>query len=65
MLAGGAMISVPVKDMLGADCGTFAFEPSEISDVICKQLLHDAVIMYRANRRVGEVQTKVSRNGCR
>ena len=58
MLAGGAMISVPVKDILGADCGTFAFEPSEISDVICKQLLHDAVIMYRANRRVGEVQTK-------
>ncbi len=58
MLVGGAMISVPVKDMLGADCGVFAFEPSEISDVICKQLLHDAVIMYRANRRVGEVQTK-------
>ncbi len=52
------MISVPVKDMLGADCGTFAFEPSEVSDVICKQLLHDAVIMYLANRRVGEVQTK-------
>ena len=52
------MISVPVKNMSGADCGTFAFEPSEISDVICKQLLHDAVVMYRANRRVGEVQTK-------
>jgi len=58
MLVGGAMISVAVKDMLGADCGTFAFEPSEISDVICKQLLHDAVIMYRANCRVGSVQTK-------
>jgi large subunit ribosomal protein L4 len=52
------MISVPVKNMSGADCGTYAFEPSEISDVICKQLLHEAVIMYRANRRVGEVQTK-------
>ncbi len=52
------MISVPVKNMSGADCGTFAFEPSEISDVICKQLLHDAIVMYRANRRVGEVQTK-------
>ena len=31
------MISVPVKDMTGKDCGTFAFEPSEVSDVICKQ----------------------------
>ncbi len=52
------MISVPVKDMSGAECGTYAFDPSEVSDVICKQLLHDAVIMYLANRRVGEVQTK-------
>jgi large subunit ribosomal protein L4 len=52
------MISIPVKDMSGADCGTYSFEPSEISDAICKQLLHDAVVMYRANRRVGEVQTK-------
>jgi large subunit ribosomal protein L4 len=31
---------------------------SEISDVICNQLLHDVVVMYNANRRVGEVQTK-------
>jgi len=52
------MISVPVRDMAGAECGTYAFEPSEISDVICNQLLHDAVVMYNANRRVGEVQTK-------
>ena len=52
------MISVPVRDMAGAECGTYAFEPSEVSDVICNQLLHDAVVMYNANRRVGEVQTK-------
>ena len=52
------MISVPVRDMAGTECGTYAFEPSEISDVICNQLLHDAVVMYNANRRVGEVQTK-------
>ena len=44
--------------MAGAECGTYAFEPSEISDVICNQLLHDAVVMYNANRRLGEVQTK-------
>lgn len=52
------MISVPVRDMAGAECGEYAFEPSEISDAICNQLLHDAVVMYNANRRVGEVQTK-------
>lgn len=52
------MISVSVRDMTGAECGTYAFEPSEISDVICNQLLHDAVVMYNANRRLGEVQTK-------
>jgi large subunit ribosomal protein L4 len=52
------MISVSVRNMAGAECGTYAFEPSEVSDVICNQLLHDAVVMYNANRRVGEVQTK-------
>jgi len=58
ILVGEFMISVPVRDMAGAECGTYAFEPSEVSDVICNQLLHDAVVMYNANRRVGEVQTK-------
>ncbi len=52
------MISVSVRDMAGAECGTYAFDPSEVSDVICNQLLHDAVVMYNSNRRVGEVQTK-------
>jgi large subunit ribosomal protein L4 len=52
------MISVPVRDMSGAECGVYTFEPSDVSDVISKQLLHEAIVMYRANRRVGEVQTK-------
>lgn len=58
ILVGDFMISVPVRDMAGVECGTYAFEPSEVSDAICNQLLHDAVVMYNANRRVGEVQTK-------
>jgi large subunit ribosomal protein L4 len=58
ILVGDFMISVPVRDMAGAECGTYAFDPSEVSDVICNQLLHDAVVMYNSNRRVGEVQTK-------
>ncbi len=52
------MISVSVRNMAGAECGTYTFEPSEVSDVICNQLLHDAVVMYNANRRLGSVQTK-------
>ena len=52
------MISVPVRDMSGAECGAYTFEASEFADVISRQLLHEAVMMYRANRRVGEVQTK-------
>ena len=52
------MISVPIKDMSGADCGEFSFDPAELTDTICKQLLHDAVVMYRANKRLGEVQNK-------
>ena len=52
------MISVPIRDMNGGECGVYTFEPADVSDNICKQLLHDAVVMYRSNRRVGEVQTK-------
>ncbi|MFM7057662.1 MAG: 50S ribosomal protein L4 [Planctomycetota bacterium] len=52
------MISVPIKDMSGADCGEYSFDPAELTDTICKQLLHDAVVMYRANKRLGEVQNK-------
>jgi large subunit ribosomal protein L4 len=52
------MISVPIRDMGGSECGTYSFEPAELADGISRQLLHDAVVMYRANRRVGEVQTK-------
>jgi len=52
------MISVPIRDMNGGECGVYTFEPADVSDNIRKQLLHDAVVMYRSNRRVGEVQTK-------
>jgi large subunit ribosomal protein L4 len=52
------MISVPIRDMSGSECGTYSFDPAEVADGISKQLLHDAVVMYRANRRVGEVQTR-------
>ncbi len=52
------MISVPIRDMNGAECGTYEFDPAAVADGINRQLLHDVVVMYNANRRVGEVQTK-------
>ena len=52
------MISVPVKDMSGNEVGTYEFDPAELAGEINKQLLHDTVVMYEANRRVGTSATK-------
>lgn len=52
------MISVPIKSATGGDVGTYEFDPAELAPGINKQLLHDAVVMYEANRRVGTVRTK-------
>ncbi|MCA9033514.1 MAG: 50S ribosomal protein L4 [Planctomycetaceae bacterium] len=52
------MISVSIRDMSGAECGTYQLDPASLADGINKQLLHDVVVMYNANKRVGEVQTK-------
>jgi large subunit ribosomal protein L4 len=52
------MISAPIKSVTGGDVGTYEFDPAELAPGINKQLLHDAVVMYEANRRVGTVRTK-------
>lgn len=52
------MISVPVRDQSGKEVGTYEFDPADLADRISKQLVHDAVVMYEANRRVGTVRTK-------
>jgi large subunit ribosomal protein L4 len=52
------MISAPIKSAAGGDVGTYEFDPAELAPGINKQLLHDAVVMYEANRRVGTVRTK-------
>jgi len=54
----GLMISVPIRDTAGNDVGTYEFDPAELASGINKQLLHDVVVMYEANRRQGTVQTK-------
>ncbi len=52
------MISVPIQDASGNEVGTYEFDPAELASGINKQLLHDVVVMYEANRRVGTVRTK-------
>lgn len=52
------MISVPVVDVTGKKVGTYEFDPAEFASQINKQLLHDVVVMYQANLRIGSVRTK-------
>jgi len=52
------MISAPIKNATGGDVGTYEFDPAELAPGVNKQLLHDAVVMYEANQRVGTVRTK-------
>lgn len=51
-------VSAPVRDMSGADLGAYEFESADLAARISKQLLHDVVVMYEANRRQGTVKTK-------
>ncbi len=52
------MASLPVFDRTGKEVGRYEIDPVEIAPRISKQLLHDAVVMYRANLRQGTVRTK-------
>lgn len=52
------MISVAIRDKNGQDVGSYEFDPEELAPAVNKQLLHDVVVMYEANRRVGTVRTK-------
>lgn len=52
------MPKLTVHDAKGKKVGTYNVEPTELAPHINKQLLHDAVVMYQANRRQGSHQTK-------
>ena len=52
------MISVPVHNQNGAEVGSVDVNVDDLASGINRQLLHDVVGMYEANRRVGTVQTK-------
>ena len=54
------MISVPIRDTSGGESGSYEFDPADLvkGGELNRQLMHDAVVMYESNRRVGTVQTK-------
>lgn len=53
------MISLPIHDATGKPTGrSYEFDPNELAAEVNKQLLHDAVVMYEANRRQGTFKSK-------
>lgn len=52
------MISLSVRNRSGQTVGSYEFDPNELASGINKQLLHDVVVMYETNRRVGTVSTR-------
>ncbi|QDT54408.1 50S ribosomal protein L4 [Caulifigura coniformis] len=52
------MISVPIVDVTGKQVGTYSLDPADFAKAINKQLLHDVVVMYQANKRIGSHKTK-------
>ena len=52
------MASLTVFDRQGKEVGTYEIEPTDLSPRISKQLLHDVVVMYQANQRLGSSKTK-------
>ncbi len=52
------MASLDVFDKTGSKVGAYEIDPAEFATVVNKQLLHDAVIMYQSNLRLGTAKTK-------
>jgi large subunit ribosomal protein L4 len=52
------MTTLPIYDRNGAEVGTYEIDPAELAPRINKQLLHDAAVMYQANRRQGTARSK-------
>jgi large subunit ribosomal protein L4 len=50
-------ISVPTFSRQGQSTGSISVDPAEFGGTINKQLLHDVVLMYQANRRSGTHST--------
>jgi len=52
------MIELPVHDKQGNVLETIQFDESCLGKFLNRRLLHDAILMYEANRRQGTASTK-------
>src|SRR5438477_505335 len=52
------MASLTVYNRSGNEVGTYDIEPTDLAPRINKQLLHDVVVMYQSNLRLGTAKTK-------
>ena len=52
------MASLPVYDSSGAEVGQYEIDLDQLAPRINRQLLHDVVVMYQANRRQGSAHTR-------
>ena len=52
------MVSLKVYDRSGNEVGSLDVDLAAIAPAVNKQLLHDVVVMYQANRRQGSHRTK-------
>jgi len=50
--------SLPILDSSGAEVGQYEFDLDQLAPRINRQLLHDVVVMYQANRRQGSASTR-------
>jgi large subunit ribosomal protein L4 len=51
-------MALTVYDRTGKEVGKYEIDPSDLAPRINKQLLHDAVVMYQSNMRLGTAQSK-------
>ena len=52
------MLTIPVYNPAGEKIGEESIDPADFGGTINKQLLHDVVLMHRAAKRVGTVNTR-------
>ncbi|MBL9092470.1 MAG: 50S ribosomal protein L4 [Planctomycetaceae bacterium] len=52
------MASLPIYNRTGQQVGSYEIDPAAIAPKINKQLLHDVVVMYQSNQRVGTAKSK-------
>jgi len=52
------MVSLPIYNKSGAEVGKYDIDPAAIAPKVSQQLLHDVVVMYQANLRLGTHKSK-------